>query len=156
MWTVMSSGPWWMAQLLAFLVYMPTTAFFLWLAFRIVDGRDTVMDRRMVKLVLGVTGLCPLALQIMGWDIYRWYALAGFTSFLTLTIVCSQSRPSELERVGDSKAVQNAAILLIGVNLATGTGLFDGYHVDTFPFVDHWRALLQWMLSGGNWPQPAS
>ena len=153
---VMRSGFWWGTQLGAIVSFVPTTAFFLWLALRIVDAGHTGMDRRIVKAALMVAGLCPLLLQVLGMDIYRWYALAGLTSFLVLTIVYVHYRDSAAELALNSRSVQNVAIFLIAINLATGAGLFDGYRVDTFPFVDHGRGLAQWLMHGRHWIQPKS
>jgi hypothetical protein len=152
----MTTGAWWFAQGNAFLVFMPTTAFFLWLALQTVDTSHQGINRRWVKCAVVLAGLCPLAMQFIGWDIYRWYALAGFNSFLVLTVVYFHYRGREPVLNVDPQVIQNLAVLLIAVNLATGTGLFDGNHVDTFPFVDHWRALMDWLSNGRHWPQPAA
>jgi hypothetical protein len=152
----MTTGSWWAAQANAFIAFMPAAAFFLWLALRIVDACHTGRERRWIKGALLLAGLCPLTMQFIGWDIYRWYALAGFNSFLVLTIVCFHYLGRAPVLTADPRVVQNVAVLLIAINLATGTGLFDGNHVDTFPFVDHWRALLDWLSNGRHWPQPAA
>jgi hypothetical protein len=152
----MTTGAWWAAQANAFIAFMPTTAFFLWLALRIVDVCHPGRERRWIKCALLLTGLCPLAMQFIGWDIYRWYALAGFNSFLVLTVVCHRYLGKQPALRLDPQVVQNVAVLLIAINLSTGTGLFDGNHVDTFPFVDHWRALIDWFSNGRHWPQPAA
>jgi len=154
--TMLANGAWWLAQANAFIVFIPTTALFLWLSLRVVqDCHAGTPGRGVVKAAVLLTGLSPLALQLVGWDIYRWYALAGLTSFLTLTVVCFYYRPSlSLTLAGSSSGLRNLAVLFIAVNLASGTGLFDGYRVDTFPFVDHWRGLLEWITRGWQWAQP--
>jgi hypothetical protein len=152
----MTTGAWWAAQANAFIAFMPTTAFFLWLALQIVDACHPGRQGRWIKGALLIAGLCPLTMQFIGWDIYRWYALAGLNSFLVLTVVCFRCLGREPVLNVDPQLLQNVAVLLIAINLATGTGLFDGNHVDTFPFVDHWRALMDWLLNGRHWPQPVA
>jgi hypothetical protein len=156
MMSTMTHGSWWLAQANAFAAFMPTAAFFLWITLRIINTCHASLDRRLVKAAAIVASLCPLSLQIVGWDIYRWYALATFDCFLVMTIVCRLYGAQALVPLENETAIRNVAILLIGVNLATGTGLFDGYRVDTYPFVDHWRSLSRWLLTGGHWIQPAN
>jgi hypothetical protein len=147
----LKTGIWWLAQANAFLAFMPTTALFIWAAFAIIDAHE---GAGLMKAGVVVAALSPLLLQFVGWDIYRWYALASLSSFLALTVVCRHYS----EVVGivlRGPAVRNAAVALIAMNMATGTGLFDYYHVDTFPFIDHWRGLADWIAGGGRWPTPA-
>lgn len=152
----MTNGAWWLAQASAFITFMPTAAFFLWISLKIVNSARLPFDHRIVNAVVVLSSLCPLLLQVVGWDIYRWYALAAFNSFLVMTIVCRYHGAAPLAVTTDSVVLRNSAIALIAINMATGNGLFDGYHVDTFPFVDHWRGLVQWLGTGGHWPLPAN
>jgi hypothetical protein len=154
--STMTHASWWFAQANAFIAFMPTAAFFLWITLRIINTRHPGNDRGLVKAAAIIASLCPLLLQIVGWDIYRWYALASFDCFLVMTMICRRYGVQAATLLSDETAIRNVAILLIGVNLATGTGLFDGYRVDTFPFVDHWRPLTQWLLASGHWTPPAS
>ncbi len=156
MMSTMRQGAWWLAQATAFIAFMPTAAFFLWITLKIVNVCHQGADRWILKTAVVAASLCPLLLQIVGWDIYRWYALAGFNSFLVLAIVCRHYDSPAVALSTDRIAVRNLAILLIAINMATGTGLFDGYRVDTFPFVDHWRAVIRWLDAGGHWEQPAT
>jgi hypothetical protein len=149
----MTLGKWWLAQCNALLTFMPTAAFFLWVACDIIKARQAGARRFMLQAVVLVAGLCPLCMQLLGWDIYRWYALAAFNSFLALTVVCHRyGAPLS----GNIRAGRNIAILLIGINLATGTGLFDGRRVDTFPFVDFWWAVIHWIGAGGHFAPPVA
>lgn len=151
----MSSGLWWLAQLNAFVTFMPTAAFFLWIALDIVDTRgDPEPQRLAVKAAVVSAGLCPLSMQLFGYDIYRWYALAAFSSFVSMTVVCNRyGVPPASIRSG---ALRNLGMLLIAINMAAGTGLFDGSRVDTFPFVDFWRSVIRLIGAGGHFPQPAA
>jgi hypothetical protein len=150
----MSNGLWWLAQCNAFITFVPTIAFFLWIALDIVDTGHAEGERFAVKTLVVFASLCPLAMQLVGWDIYRWYALAAFSSFVSMTIVCSHYGGA----AGSvrSPALRNVGMLLIAINMATGTGLFDGYRVDTFPFVDLWKSAIHWAVSGGHFTQPAN
>jgi hypothetical protein len=147
----LKTGIWWLAQANAFLAFMPTTALFIWAAFAIIDAHA---GAGLMKAGVVVAALSPLLLQFVGWDIYRWYALASLSSFLALTVVC-RHYSEVVGTVLRGPAVRNAAVALIAMNMATGTGLFDYYHVDTFPFIDHWRGLADWIAGGGRWPTPA-
>ncbi len=148
----MSSGRWWLAQCNAFITFMPTTAFFLWIAFDIINHAAEPARRFNIKALVAITGLCPLVMQVLGWDIYRWYALAAFSSFISMSIVCRHYGAPQL--TARMSVVRNVAVVLIAINMATGTGLFDGNHVNTFPFVDLWRAVLEWFARGGHFVRP--
>jgi hypothetical protein len=149
----MSTGPWWLAQANAFITFMPTTAFFLWIAFDIVEHAAEPARRFHIKVLVAFTGLCPLLMQILGYDIYRWYALAAFSSFISMSIVCKHYGAPVL--AARMSVLRNVAVVLIAINMATGTGLFDGNHVNTFPFVDLWKAVLDWFTRGGHFVRPA-
>jgi hypothetical protein len=152
MMATMTNGLWWLAQCNAFVTFMPTAGFFLWISLNIVDTHQGA--GRAAKAAVAFASLCPLAMQLVGWDIYRWYALAAFSSFISLTIVCRHYGCNA--PLAASGAVRNIALLLIAVNMATGTGLFDGHRVDTFPFVDFWKSCLHWVISGGHFTQPSA
>ena len=147
----MGKPVWWAAQLNACLVFLPLIAYFLWIALRIV-GSSRGGQAGAARAAVIVVGLCPLLLQLVGWDIYRWYALAAFNSFIAMTIVGRQYGPAPAL----PQSARNIALLLMAVNMATGTGLFDGYRVDTFPFIDHWRGLFDWLGGGRHWLPPAA
>jgi hypothetical protein len=154
---IMRKGLWWASQVNALIAFMPTTAFFIWLSFAIIDaGGHNARDRRVVKAAVILAALSPLSLQIVGMDIYRWYALAAFNSFVAMTVVWNRYGKGAEVLTDCSRSVRNLATALIAVNMATGTGLFDFYQVDTFPFIDHWRALLQWIVTGRHWMPPGS
>jgi hypothetical protein len=154
MMATMTHGLWWLAQCNAFVTFMPTAGFFLWIALNIVDTYHAGAERFVVKAAVVVASLCPLAMQLVGWDIYRWYAMGVFSSFVSLTIVCRHYGCNA--PLAASGAVRNIALLLIAVNMATGTGLFDGHRVDTFPFVDFWKSCLHWVVSRGHFTQPGA
>jgi hypothetical protein len=150
----MTHGLWWLAQFNAFVTFMPTAAFFIWVALGIVDTCHEEAQRLAVKAAVVFTSLCPLSMQFVGWDIYRWYALAAFSSFVSMTVVCNHyDGPAVSTRI---RTVRNLGIALIAINMATGTGLFDGYRVDTFPFVDFWKSVTRWIAAGGHFAQPAA
>jgi hypothetical protein len=153
MMATMTNGSWWLTQCNAFVTFMPTAGFFLWISLNIVDTHH-VGAVRAAKAAIAFASLCPLVMQLVGWDIYRWYALAALSSFVSLTIVCRHYGCNA--PLAASGAVRNIALLLIAVNMATGTGLFDGHRVDTFPFVDFWKSCLHWVVSGGHFTQPSA
>ncbi len=145
----MSNGLWWLAQCNAFVTFMPTAALFLWIALDLIGKNEPPSQRFLLQAAVLTAGLSPLLMQFLGWDIYRWYALAAFSSFVSMTVV-----HRHYGKTAAPVGVRNAAILLIGINMATGTGLFDGFHVNTFPFVDFWKSVIHWVASGGHFTQP--
>ena len=147
----MTRPAWWAAQLNACVVFLPTIAFFLWTSLRMIQ-LDTGPRARVARTCVLAAGLCPLLLQLVGWDIYRWYALAAFNSFIVVTIV----RRYHGEAAASPQGARNLALLLAAINMATGTGLFDGHRIDTFPFIDHWRALFDWLTGGHRLLPPAA
>jgi hypothetical protein len=149
----MKNGLWWLAQLNALLVFMPTTALFVWASLTMIDAQSPQSHPRAIKAIVTLTALCPLSLQFVGWDIYRWYTFAAFSSFIVMTIVYRHFG-ARLYAPLVSNATRNLLIVLIAVNMATGSGLFDGYRVDTFPFIEHWRGLAQWLAGGRHWLAP--
>jgi hypothetical protein len=150
----MTHGLWWLSQANAFVTFIPTAAFFVWLALDIVDTCHAGSGRRLAKAAVVFASFCPLAMQLVGWDIYRWYALAAFSSFVSLTIVAKHYGGGLPD--ARSAALRNLGIVLIAINMATGTGLFDGHRVDTFPFVDFWKSVIHWIGAGGHFAQPAT
>jgi hypothetical protein len=142
----MSTGEWWFAQANAVVVFVPTAGVFLAIALSLIERRHTGGYPRLAKAAVWVAFLSPLCLQALGSDIYRWYALATFGAFMALTIVLRHYGTRIGELSFDAGILRNVAMLLIAINMATGTGLLDGYRVNTFTFrwltgspADSWR-----------------
>jgi hypothetical protein len=153
---IMANGLWWISQLNALLTFMPTAALFLWMSLAIIAACHRGPHRRAIQGAVVLVSLSPLSLQVMGMDIYRWYALAALTSFMAMVVVASHYARLPVALPTFGKPVRNLAMLLIAINMATGTGLFDSYRVDTFPFIEHWRGVLHWIAAGRHWMRPAS
>jgi hypothetical protein len=89
-------------------------------------------------------------------DTYRWYALCTFNAFLALTVLKrhqSRSR-ADLAPIFAPNLLRNAAVLLISLNLASGSGLMDNYQVQPFPFL---HLVRTWVTAArhGHLTQPA-
>lgn len=144
----MSTGQWWFAQANAVVAFVPTAAVFLAIALTLIGRCHTGGYPRLVKAAVLVVFLSPLCLQVLGADIYRWYALATFSAFISLTIVWRHYGTRIGELPFNPNIVRNVAIVLIAINMATGTGLLDGYRVNTFTFTNLWVALAHWIAGG--------
>ena len=110
--------------------------FFLFVSYRLIDRGFGGAFRTKLKWAVTVISLLPLTINLLGVDSYRWYALCTLNAFLALTIIkrrLSMSWPS-LPQICAPSALRNAVILLIALNLASGSGLMDGYQIRTFPF----------------------
>lgn len=144
----MSSTEWWLAQANAVVTFIPTAAVFLSIALTLIERYHTGRYPRLAKAAVWVVFLSPLCLQVLGADIYRWYVLATFCAFMTLTIVCFHYGTRIGEFPFDSNILRNVAVVLIAINMATGTGLLDGYRVNTFTFTNLSVALAHWIAGG--------
>lgn len=139
-----SKDYWWEGQLFAAAAFLPTAAVFLWLALRMTGGA--------VRLCVAGAGLSPLLMQILGWDLYRWYALATVNCFMVLLIVARRRPEDEAPRLG--AAARNALVLLIALNMATTAQLWDRKPAELFPFVAHYYALRHHLETGTLQPPP--
>jgi hypothetical protein len=134
MWSFMHAGTYWIEECFGLLAFLPTTLFFLALAWRFV-GR-----RRGLRWYFALCTFAPLLLNIVAYDRYRWLSIMELNAVLCAIIACWSSRRIQ----GDDGqpvfglAWRRAAVLLFAVNLATDIGLFQG-HSQSFPFVQYWH-----------------
>jgi hypothetical protein len=115
---------WWVESLVAFAVLGPI----LWLLLRAsLEG----IHERMYRVSILVAGLAPLALNVIAWDNVRWVALSGLSSYINL---CVLSRREPTVAASHAPGESYAAILVLGLGLASGHGLMDRQSINPYPF----------------------
>jgi hypothetical protein len=143
---------WWVQELSATLSLLWVAAFFTWRALRIV-GAAPVETKALLRCATVVVCLAPVLLQLAAWDLYRWYATAAFTSFMTYLLLVR--RFPDIQSRDSARYDTTIAMALVGLNLCTGTGLLDDYKINTFPFVDEVYSLAIEIKHTGHIPMPA-
>jgi hypothetical protein len=117
----------------AFLALLPVALLFAWSSVKLL--RDSRLEKRWVLAALAVAvSFSPLPLHLIGWDWFRWNALAVANAFMVFMLLFRKigGEHSQLSRwLTEPKLV----MLVIMVNLATGDGLLDNYNVKTFPYI---------------------
>jgi hypothetical protein len=122
---------WRMAQVGSWMILLPAAGLLLTIAYRLL--RLNAAGRRW-GLALGacvVATLMPLSMNALGWDVGRWYALAGVAGFLSLGVVCLHVPGPELD---GQEGFERAAILSIALEMAAGGFLMDTL-MRMYPFV---------------------
>jgi hypothetical protein len=139
----MHAGTFWVEEGFGFLAFLPTTLFFLALAWRLAGERH-----RALRWYLVLCTFAPLLLNLVAYDRYRWLAMMELNAVLCAITVCwSKDRlHDENEPQLFSLAWRRAAIFLIAINLATDIGLFQG-PVRNFPFQSYWTSFQETMHS---------
>lgn len=130
----MHVGTYWIEEGFGLLAFLPTTLFFLALAWRIASKRQ-----RALRWYFVLCTFAPLLLNLVAYDRYRWLAMMELNAALCAIAVCWSKH-----RLHDTTAQpvfgiawRRAAILLIAINMATDIGLFQG-PARTFPFQNYW------------------
>jgi hypothetical protein len=139
----MHAGAFWVEEGFGFLAFLPTTLFFLALAWRLAGERH-----RALRWYLVLCTFAPLLLNLVAYDRYRWLAMMELNAVLCAITVCwSKDRlHDENEPKLFSLAWRHAAIFLIAINLATDIGLFQGA-ARNFPFQSYWTSFQKTMHS---------
>ncbi|HLY54507.1 MAG TPA: hypothetical protein VKS60_03050 [Stellaceae bacterium] len=128
---LMGQSAWWIDQACAALAFLPTTACFVWVALRIAKSIYPGPAGRLARLAILVASASPLLMNVLGWDIYRWYAYTVIEAFLALTVVAEASGGSSFALRGREVV---AVLVLISLNLATSVGLISEDQAPTFPY----------------------
>ncbi len=147
------TGSWVVLQLLAMAAFLPTTIYFLRLAFHALpeeQRRSPVLRVWMAVIVFG-----PLAMNIIAYDLYRWAALMSFNALLALLVVlrARSQRGSREAGVLLTPGLRHAACLLIALNLATNIGMF-AHEGKDFPFYQYWSDFVSARHTHGSWIHP--
>ena len=121
---------WREAQLGCALILLPTGALLLGVT-RCLLEQSSISHARVAFFFCLAASLAPLAMNLLGWDVGRWYALAGLNCFLTLLCVC-QFVPGK--SLPGYSAFVRAAIVVIAISMASGGFLMDHQEIRPFPF----------------------
>jgi hypothetical protein len=142
---------WWAQELSATLSLLWIAAFFTWRALRII-GSAPVEKKAFLRCVTVAVCLAPTLLQLVAWDLYRWYATAAFTSFMVYLLLVRHF--PDTRRRDSPRRDTTIAMALVGLNLCTGAGLLDDYKINTFPFVEEVYNLAIEIKHSGHIPMP--
>jgi hypothetical protein len=126
----------WIAQLQAAIAFLPAAFLFLYYSLR------TLPNRWWPRWLCVAASLSPLAMHLLGWDLYRWDALAVWTSFLVFVLLTPNMPTLRL-----SSRAKQAALALMVLNAAAGPGLIDANPIHAFPDV-HQVPVLVRLLTG--------
>lgn len=131
----MHAGTYWLEECFGLLAFLPTTLFFLALAWRIAG------ERRALRWYFALCTFAPLLLNLVAYDRYRWLAIMELNSIVCAIAVCWSNRRLHGDDLQPlfGPAWRRAAILLLAVNLATDIGLFQG-SARSFPFIEYWHS----------------
>ena len=122
---VISHNWWWWAEgCVALLTLGPLCALMIYRASASVQGW------RAATFLLA--SLSPLLLNFIGWDNVRWSTLCALSTYLNLGLL-HRSIPEEMRKTASLRE-QQAAILVLGLGLASGHGLMDGEKGNPYPF----------------------
>ena len=119
------------AQVESLLMFAPTAAVLSWATFFLLRRWMPGKYRRIYVAILIAT-LAPLRLNLLGWDLCRWYELLSLNAFLMLLLV---SRLMGGEPVHLPLRLRRACLLVMMLNMATGGGMMDQRHIRPFPFM---------------------
>lgn len=115
---------WWWAELLVgLLVIGPLLVFLIYSA--------SVRTRRSASIVFAAFSLMPLLLNVVAWDNVRWLCLCALTTYCNFGLLV---RSTPAGRSATNAWEQQAAILVMGLGLASGHGLMDGQKINPYPF----------------------
>jgi hypothetical protein len=134
----MHAGTYWVLEGFGLLAFLPTTLFFLGLAWRIASAR-----RRALRWYFVLCTLTPLLLNLVAYDRFRWFAMMELNAALCAIAACWSNSRLQSTRADTSAqpvfgvAWRRAAIFLLAINLATDIGLFQG-DARHFPFQSYW------------------
>jgi hypothetical protein len=135
----MRAGSWWEEEFFGLLGFLPSTCFFLALAWRAAGAQ-----RRLLRGYIVLSVFAPLLLNLLGYDRYRWLMMMSLNAAIAAIAVFWSNRRlhRETERPEFSSGWRRAAVFLLMMNLATDVGLFEG-PVRNYPFIDYWLSFRQ-------------
>lgn len=119
------------------LAFLPTTCVFSLAAWRVLRMYCVGARRAWLLMLLVGAVSAPISMVLLGWDVHRWFALAGINAFLVYGVAAAVARSCETGRGGRTCRPAITPRLVHGLlllNLVTGCGYLDGYRTETFPF----------------------
>jgi hypothetical protein len=136
---------WWIVIPQSLLVFTPTLILLL---IPVTSGlrmqfRGTAL--RVAMISAGLAVLCPLAMNLFGYDFPRWMVFVVLAAFLILLLLAREAPPTGWTLPA---GYRNAAILTIALSMATGETLLDYQGVNGFPFFQVLRHEANWLRHG--------
>jgi hypothetical protein len=117
---------------------IPLIIIFTTLTFRILSQAN---QSKFIKILSLFCALSPLFLHMVGWDRVRWNHLAVFTSFFTLFVVFDKYGARKARELVSYELAIIFGVVFLGVS--SSETLMDGKIVDSFPFKDKVKYILQ-------------
>jgi hypothetical protein len=136
---------WWMSLAFDLLCFGPSSAFFLYLVWRMRERWAKSSMKTPVTAVVFISALSPLLLNLAGLDSHRWSALAGMNCFLAACIVSfhmpgghmpGAHMPGAKRRIHLGTLSRKFIIVVLFLSAGTDYGLFYG-QLKPFPFVQY-------------------
>jgi hypothetical protein len=94
-----------------------------------------------LRWLCGAASLAPLAMHLLGWDLYRWDALANWTALLVFVLLAPQAG------VALTRLQRNVVVALMVLAAAGGPGVMDKQALHGFPDVHQVPAAVR-LLTG--------
>lgn len=91
--------------------------------------------RRLLWPAALAASFSPLLMYLLGWDCARWNVTVLLATYLTLLLL---SRHLPGVALPFTTADRNAIILLVAINMASGSGFFDRFETRPYPFFPGW------------------
>ena len=106
--------------------------------------------RLFIYLGIGLASFSPLALNVVAWDVWRFFALAQISAFLVLIAVAGQYRIPLLPKPWRGNAGYFLGVLAV-LGAATAVPLFDKYDVIKPPYVSYIIHFFSVMRGESSW-----
>ena len=129
---------WYLKHLGAMFGFLWVSVLFLTLS---INRIQTHFQSRWLCWMAAIASLSPLLLNFLGYDLFRWYALSVFNSFIVyaLTTKLPLKKPSLIS----DRITQTSIFALVAINLSTSVGLFDDVKINSFPYIDELKTILR-------------
>lgn len=118
---------WWATQVMAAVIFAPTILVLFFVMRQML--REKQKHSRINFAYCLVAALAPLSMNFFGWDLPRWQALTGLTTFLVLCVVSMHSGEVDLP---STPGLSRMAFLVIALSMASG-GLLMGSYAKWYP-----------------------
>jgi hypothetical protein len=107
-------------------------------------------ERVLISLGIGAASFCPLILNVVAWDIWRFFALTQISAFLVLIVVAERCRVALVpERCVFFAGYVLVVVAVIGA--ATAMPLFDEYTVSKPPYLSRLLDLHSILAGEAPW-----
>ena len=120
------------AEVSSWIVFGPVIIFLLYYVRKFCEVIGDPVIRRLC-FRLSVAAVCgPLAMQLLGWDIGRWYMLATIVAFLLLVLL-TRAMPGSVFPL--RPFIPKLSLLIVGLNMAGGDMMMSNNYPNPYPFI---------------------